>query len=33
VNGSAVQGIVERYQPIRFESIEAAIKYIKEALK
>jgi hypothetical protein len=33
VNGSAVQGIVERYQPTRFESIEAAIKYIKEALQ
>jgi hypothetical protein len=33
VNGSGVQGIVERYQPIRFESIEAGIKYIKEALK
>jgi len=33
VNGSAVQGIVERYQPIRFESIEAAIRFIKEALQ
>jgi len=33
VNGSDVQGIVEKYQPTRFESIAAAIKYIKEELK
>jgi hypothetical protein len=33
VNGSAVQGVVEQYEPTRFESIEAAIRYIKEALQ
>lgn len=31
VNGSGVQGIVERYRPLRFESIGAAIKFIKES--
>jgi hypothetical protein len=33
VNGSAVQGLVERYEPTRFESIAAAIAFIQEVSK
>lgn len=31
VNGAGLEGIVERYRPARFESIGAAIKFIKES--
>lgn len=30
VNGSGLQGIVERYRPLRFEAVSAAVKYIQE---